>query len=331
MSIKSSSSFLNGQFRNKVIAGNFDFWQRGTSLSSSGYIADRWRNTVSGSTFTTSQQSFPLGQTDVPGNPTYFHRTIVTSANSTGNYFLLSQHIEGAQTFAGRVVTLSYWMRCDSPKTVAISLKQNFGSGGSTAVFSNIALFNIGTTWQRNTAQFTLPSISGKIFGTDPNLELQFYFDAGTSYPTLCGNQSGTFDLSRVQLEEGYSASSFEDRFYGAELALCQRYFEKSYNLATPPGTATATGCYPAIAYTTQIVVPIVVYKVSKRTSVSATAYGRVGGINKLSLFSSSTDVAGVFTLIGYENALYYGTNDTANLTAGTAYRFHWVCDAEFY
>jgi len=50
---------------------------------------------------------------------------------------------------------------------------------------------------------------------------------------------SGTFSLP--QLEKGTTATPFEYRPIGTELALCQRYYEKSYALGTAPGTAFST------------------------------------------------------------------------------------------
>ena len=51
-------------FRNKIINGNFDYWQRGTSFSSGGYGADRFYMSNNGTTFTVSRQAFTLGQTE---------------------------------------------------------------------------------------------------------------------------------------------------------------------------------------------------------------------------------------------------------------------------
>ena len=50
-----------------------------------------------------------------------------------------------------------------------------------------------------------------------------------------------TGTLSLVQLEKGSTATSFDYRPYGTELALCQRYFCKTYNQSVAPGTATGT------------------------------------------------------------------------------------------
>jgi len=46
----------------------------------------------------------------------------------------------------------------------------------------------------------------------------------------------------QVQLEEGSVATSFEQRPYGLELSLCQRYFQKSYSDGVALGTITPNG-----------------------------------------------------------------------------------------
>jgi hypothetical protein len=48
--------------------------------------------------------------------------------------------------------------------------------------------------------------------------------------------------ITDVQLEVGDKATNYERRSFGEELALCQRYYEKSYEYGTVPGTNTSTG-----------------------------------------------------------------------------------------
>jgi hypothetical protein len=221
-------------FRNAIINGNFDHWQRGTSFTGSEYGADRWLNARSGTTHTVTRQPFTLGQTDVPGEPTYFCRTVVSSVAGAGNYAIAIQAIEGVRAFAGQQATISFWAKADASKNIAIDCQQNFGTGGSPSSAVNA----IGTvkkaltaSWQKITHTFTITSVAGKTLGTDGNdsLALFIWFDAGSTFNArtdTLGQQSGTFEIAQVQIEAGPVASAFERRPIGTELALCQRYFQ---------------------------------------------------------------------------------------------------------
>jgi hypothetical protein len=237
-------------FRNRIINGNFDFWQRGTSFTANEYGADRWIHNRVGTTHTATRQPFTLGQTDVPGEPTYFCRTVVSSVAGAANFSVLAQYIEDVRTFAGQQVTISFWAKVDSTKNISIALSQNFGTGGSpsaTVAAIGTTKISIGTSWQKVTVTATVPSISGKTIGTSNNsfLQLNIFFDAGSDYNARTdslGQQSGTFEIAQVQLEPGPVATPFEQRPIGTELALCQRYYEKSYEIGTSPGTSTDVG-----------------------------------------------------------------------------------------
>ena len=220
--------------RNKIINGNFDIWQRGTSQTTSGYGSDdRWNNANTGTTKTHTQQAFALGQTDVPGEPTYFSRTEVTSVAGATNFCLKNQAIESVRTLAGKSATISFYAKADAAKNMAIELVQEFGSGGTpSAAVTGIGsqLIPLTASWQKFTRTITIPSITGKTLGTDnnDNLRCNFWLEAGSDYSArtaALGQQSGTFDIAQVQIEEGSVATPFEQRPIGVELDLCQRYY----------------------------------------------------------------------------------------------------------
>ena len=223
--------------RNYVINGDFDIWQRSTSQTSSGYgSVDRWTNTHSGSTKTTSRQTFTVGQTDVPNNPTYFARTVVTTNSASNGFVANSQRIESVSTLAGKTATLTFYAKADSAKNIALEPRQDFGTGGSPSagVSGPVTTINLTTSWQKFSFTIAVPSITGKTIGTDSNdfLQLIFWLDAGSDFNSRTnslGNQSGTFDFAHVSFVEGDAtgiADPFEQRSYGEELALCQRYYQ---------------------------------------------------------------------------------------------------------
>lgn len=235
-------------FRNKIINGNFDIWQRGTSQTSSGYgSADRWVLGLTGTSDTMSQQSFALGQTDVPNNPKYFMRHVVTTSAGAGNYALVNQRIEGVETLSGQTATLSFWAKADASKNIAIEFIQNFGTGGSPSTQVDTIgsqLIALTTSWTKYTVSVSIPSVSGKTLGSDANdwLGLIFWFDAGSTYGSRTaslGQQSGTFDIAQVQVEEGSGATSFEMRSINEESSLCLRYY---INTLYTGGAGYATG-----------------------------------------------------------------------------------------
>ena len=233
---QTSAQLLNGGplagLRNAIINGNFDFSQRGASFTANGYGIDRWIHGAIGTTQTVTQQAFTVGQTAVPNEPMWFCRTVVTSVAGAGNYAVLGQRIENVRTFAGQQVTVSFWAKADATKNISVEMSQFFGTGGSpSAIVNSIGTTktSIGTSWQKVTVTATIPSISGKTLGSNPNsyLDLAIWFDAGSTFNTRTdslGQQSGTFEIAQVQVEPGPVATPFERRPQQVELALCQRY-----------------------------------------------------------------------------------------------------------
>ena len=221
-------------FKNYIINGNFDVWQYETSQTSSGYGSDnRWFNYNLGSTKTHSQ----VACTDVERSlfsSSKFSRTVVSSVAAASYSVHKQQRIEDVTKLAGKKVTLSFWAKADSNKNIAIEFAQIFGIGGtpsSSVTGVGAQKVALTSTWAKYTVTVQMPSIVGKTLGTDgvhtSYTSSYFWFDAGSDYnsrTSSLGQQSGTFDIAQVQLEEGSVATPFENRPYGLELSLCQRY-----------------------------------------------------------------------------------------------------------
>ena len=327
-------------FRNAIINGNFDIWQEGPGpfTGSFQYGADQWGSFNIGSTYSATRQPFTLGQTAVPGEPEFFCRTVVTSVAGANNYSVLVQRLEDVRTFAGQQVTVGFWAKVDSTKNIAVELFQNFGTGGSpsaevTAI--GVTKVTIGTSWQKVTVTATLPSISGKTLGTDNNdyLAFQIWFDAGSNFNSrtaTLGQQSGTFDIAQVQIEPGPVATPFERRPIGVELALCQRYFCKSYEINVTPGSASVNGANPNSLSSTTLdwIACNVSFPVTMRAFPTVSIYrpstGAIGTIE-------DSGEAGLRTVGAVEagasgiGLLTIASNSPA---AATSYQFHYTASA---
>ena len=218
-----------GGRRRLNLNGDFSIAQRGTSFTTDNvYTLDRWYSgdgTGGSPARTLSQETFALGQTDVPG-AYYYLRHDETSPSTNGNASL-THKIEDVTRFDGQTVTLSFYAKANASKDVEFRFTQDFGTGGSPS--ARVDLFEtvtIGTTWQRYTITKTLGSLAGKTLGTNgPHtsyFRIVFEFQPTTTF---------TFDLALVQLEYGDVATPFEHRSYGEELSACQRYYFQPQNL----------------------------------------------------------------------------------------------------
>lgn len=225
---------------NKIINGGFDVWQRGTTFNFSGasgqYTTDRFAFYTDGTSaaVTVSQQTFTPGTAPVASTEArFFVRINRTSAGTGGTYSNFQQAIEDVRSFAGQTVSLSFWAKADSSRTVTAFMNQDFGTGGSSSVPTTSQSFSVTTSWQKFTATFTLPGVSGKtISSTDSKLWTYISTPNVVSY----------IDIWGVQVEQGPVATPFRRNQPNiqAELAACQRYYWRTTN--TGAGTLFARG-----------------------------------------------------------------------------------------
>lgn len=281
---------------------DFHIWQRDITQSISGiHSVDRWPNNNLISTKLTSRQAFTVGQIDVPGNPKYFIRTVVTTGGTAASVTFTGQIILDVSKLSGSIAVLTFWAKADSNKNIATEFIQDFGTGGtpsSTVTGIGVTTHNLTTSWQQFIAPISIPSIAGKNLGTDGNdyLRLFIWFDAGSDYNSRTnnlGNQSGTFDIADVQLFPGSNIKAFQRKDFNRNLLDCLPYYQKSFNYEQVPANSTYLGhnkgvgaAVSANALTTNVdlqipmkVLPqITVYSASEGTPTASQWTIQIGG-----------------------------------------------------
>ena len=208
--------------RSLIINGAMTISQRGTSVTSAtstGYsTVDRWAHNASGATLNMSQQALTLGQTDIPSSFKNFFRVNATTGNNNAGVW---QKVEGVDRVQG-TVTLSFYAKGTNPSAgnFEIEFDQYFGSSGSGSG-TVLETFTVTSSWQRFTKTITVPSLSGGSIGGGNDYFRVYFRQANAD----TGTSAWTLDITGVQLEVGDTATPFEHRSYGDELARCQRYY----------------------------------------------------------------------------------------------------------
>jgi hypothetical protein len=267
--------------KNKIINGDFGIWQRGTSFALPAgietYTADRFIVFADGTlSCTVSRQAFTPGTAPVAGyESAYFMRTLITS-QSGGSGAYNYQKIEDVRTYAGQTVTMSFFAKADSARTVNVYLSQNFGSGGSATVNSTATPMSVTTSWQRFTYTVTLGSLSGKTIGTNSFL---------TAYLSFAANTAQTIDTWGVQVEAGSVATSFQTATgtLQGELAACQRYYTRFSGSTAYNSFGVGQGKTTTVA---SLVIPL---PVQMRTDISTLDYSTVGVYDGANIYNASS------------------------------------------
>jgi hypothetical protein len=248
-------------FKNRIINGAMVLAQRGTSAvtvnSNSGsafYGVDRFfgQGQATDGVFTMQQSS-----TAPAGFSNSLVITVTTADASLGatQVYQLVQPIEAYNTndlawgtASASAVTLSFWVRSSVIGTFGGSLFN------STAARSYPFTYTISSA---NTFEYKTVTIAGDTSGTwagtnGVGIYVIFGLGVGSTYSGTAGVWAGTtynsatgatnlmatngatFYITGVQLEKGSTATSFDYRPYGTELALCQRYYETSASGIAP-------------------------------------------------------------------------------------------------
>ena len=239
--------------RNKVINGAMQVAQRGTSsagFTTGGYYTiDRFKtNNDTMGTHTLTQAA------DGPDGFTSSYKIEVTTADASPaaadnlgfdyrfegqDLQLLKKGLASAES-----VTLSFWVKSSTTGTYNLEFDHYDGSRHVVTDYT----VDTAATWEYKTITF-VGDTSGAITNSNAGAaRLIWWLGAGTNFTSgtratswattvnankavgnvnLADTIGNYFQITGVQLEVGDTATPFEHRSYGQELALCQRYYHR--------------------------------------------------------------------------------------------------------
>ncbi len=336
--------------RNFLIGSDFGLnpWQRGTSftaIANTAYCADRWQYIKSGAMVHTVSRSTDTPTVAQAGrlmtNSLLANLTTADTSIAAGDYCAIRQNIEGYmfKNFAQRPVVLSFWVKATTTGTYCAAL-----TNGIDKSYVAEYTINVTDTWELKTVTFTASPSAGTWDYTNAlGISLVLTLAAGSTYQTTAGTwQSGNyiatsnqvngvntgatnFRIAGVQLELGAKATPFDVRPQGEVLRDCQRYYSKSFNIATAPAqNAGRIGSVAGVASTT-LFIRDVRFPVSMRTTPTITTYNPSAANANWRAQTPAADRTAAIDLQGEHSCLLYTTGATAN----DDLYIHYTADAE--
>lgn len=319
--------------RNLLLNSDFRFWQRGTTTTVangvSSYLADRW---------------YVKNSLGTNGVITYSRQT----ASLDGSAYAAKLLITTAPTAAQANGTELY-QTLENPDSLLL-YNQNGSFGVQVKAFGNVNQVGVQFYYKTTEAKVDTALGSEQTFTVNTSGYVRCYINGtalGTSQTTsgvigvrvrITGVSSGnTYDLNNgFQVEQGMlntgdSVADWSRAYLSAamELLACQRFYEKSYDITTDPGTVTPTGFAFAgnsYSWTAGATGPSVYFKSQKRTSPTITTYSTVTGTSgQMRDYLNNAD-----RTAGSPGA--YTHNFTINNTSATTFTnggFQWTADAE--
>ena len=260
---------------------------------------------------------------------------------------MLSNRIEAGNindfqsgTATAATITVSLWVKGSVAGTYACALT-NYN-----ATRCYIGTITVGTTWAKQS--ITLGLDTGGTWLTAPTsagLCLNIDLGSGTGGNTASPNQwlgassiirtaacvtlvnqtaGASLNITGVQLEVGSVSTPFEQRPYGLELALCQRYYYKSYNMSAAPGSASNPGVLYTVSGSGSGFYCYTSFPVSMRTTPTITTYNPSTGTSG-QWNSSGGSIAASASIPGETGAAINGST----VSAGQFAWGHIVASAE--
>jgi hypothetical protein len=327
-------------FKNRIINGAMmiDQYNNGSSVSlstSGGFAVDRftWNYTTAIGATLSAQQV-----TDAPsGFVKSYKLTVTTGATASGTTSASLFHkIEGNNitdlawgTASASPVTVSFWVKS--------SLTGTFGGAllNGTLDRSYPFTYNISAanTWEYKTVTILGDTSGTWETGTSTGIHVSLDWGSGSGRSGTSGawvsaraqgvigatsiisNTGATWQVTGVQLEKGSTATSFDYRPYGTELALCQRYLPY---FSSNGSTMASLGIGQTVATTASV--GVVVFPVQTRvppTGITISSAGHFSGTQTGGSQSAYTGL--IFNVSNVLCSEVYGTGASGLAAAGGA------------
>jgi hypothetical protein len=282
----------------------------------------------------------------------------VLSAGSTAGpwYKLEGSDLEDLLHNGGiqRGINLSFYVASSVTGTYTIEF---INSGLDNRYYTTYTI-NTANTWQRVSINLTASElITGTSSGTwnyanGIGLYIRFWLACGTSAQGGTQNQwtgstpnvspaqvnllstlSNTWGITGIMLTDGNVAPTFVTRgeSFADELRLCQRYYEKSYNVDINPGTNTFAGCFlgylPSAITAGSAWSTNVPFKVPKRDTPSVLTYSIGGSVQTTSI--GGTPLNTITSRTGTTGFTPINNTGSSQGSLGISIEGHFIADAE--
>ena len=339
-------------FKNRIINGAMVIDQRNAgasvAVSATGiYTVDRFRTASGSGAWGSAVFSFQQNKGSVTP-PTGFSNyvgvapTTADASPSANTVYSYIQAIEGNNvsdlawgTANAKAVTLSFWVYSNLTGTFGGSVSSSPGSAAYIFSYS----IPVANTWTQISINITGPTSGTWAATTAASFSVRFSLGAGSTWLTssanawnystqyegvtgqqqVCASTSNYLYITGVQLEVGSTATSFDYRPYGTELALCQRYLP-AWNNAGAGGVYGALGsCY---YYSTTNAGWVLTLPVTARVPPTGISFSAVGDFQVDSV--SSNRVTGLVISSTSQYVLGLISSDAGSNTAGWGGRPRW-------
>ena len=351
-----------------IINGNCAISQRSTSVASitgSGYhTIDRYRTGFSGTLGTWTQSQ----STDVPtgkgfANSLKMDCTTADASPSVGDRLSIRYNFEGQDlqllkkgTADAEKITLAFWIKSSKTGVHIVNIVDQ----DNTRNISKSYTVSSADTWEQVVLNFDGDTTGALGDDNGQSLYIDFYFGAGTNYTSgtlatsweavnnvdvavgqvnLADSDSNDFLFTGVQLEVGEYTSAtlppFQHESFGDNLARCQRYYQKSFDIGTAPaqnvGIQTGDLSFPSTkgASTASTLSQKYNFPVRMRASPAMTGYNSAASNAEVRDVTASADCSSTAFASNKETGFYVSCTSSGTTSVGNYLSLHFTAAAE--